>query len=265
MWRRLFWVITAPFWPIILTLAGDRSPLLEQRLVETPSGPWLPATMLSVNFDTGASGMVSKFVASRVPPGMETRPTRSSAMSPRSRTMRSGNPRPGCLTKKAPPVSGSFNNGVCATAEPACALAHLPAWYSARVQALLTTGSSAARVCGSATDTDLRLLWPGVCVSTALNGVELPRLVCLLPPTLRLSLGANLRFLQLATWNGDLSETVLPSTEVTVPATCCFAQFVGATMKRLLSTATRTERMCSGTPFWIVGNSSETTVSWAVR
>ena len=58
-------------------------------------------------------------------------------MSPRSATIRSGSGRPGCFTKKAPPFSGSFNNGVHAIADPASALRHLPAWYSLSVHALL--------------------------------------------------------------------------------------------------------------------------------
>src|SRR5829696_2769348 len=187
--------------------------------------------MLSANLDTGASGIVSKFVARLVPPGVVMRPTRSSEMSPRSATIRSGSGRPGCLTKKAPPFSGPFSSGVHATALPALAFWHLPAWYSLSVHALLTTLRSAliGGEC-SATFTDFMLLCPGVCVSTALRGVEFPLLVWLLPPAVSLSLGANLRFLQLATWNFELSGNVLPSTEVATPPTCCFEQFVGATM-----------------------------------
>ena len=68
----------------VLAAEGDRGgrlarPLALQRFVAIPTGPFLPETMCSVNFVIGASGIVSKLVASRVPPGILTLPVRSSA------------------------------------------------------------------------------------------------------------------------------------------------------------------------------------------
>src|ERR1035438_6221502 len=116
---------------------------------------------------------------------------------------------------------------------------------------------------GSCRSTFAMFAWPRPADSTlTLRAAPLALLAC--APVPAVSLGLNGSFAQLATWNGEDTDSLALPTLLSDPVMAIWLQLVGLNSNPGRSTATLICLSCTGTPLTNVGNGSLTIVTAAV-
>src|ERR1700733_2679200 len=123
---------------------------------------------------------------------------------------------------------------------------------------------SSARLSGSCTRADWMFPCPELgALRVAVRVGCLPLVVCPLPLRLMLSWGVNPSALQSPTWNRDETLAAAPLTDWTCPVMLNGEHEVGLMMKLGRSRVRLIVLIRSGVPCRMVGNGSDTAVTWA--